>query len=313
MKFSKELKAGLIVLSVLASFYWMAQFLKGKNLFSQGKHYYIVLDQLNDLDVSRKVKIKGFQIGHVEAISPRFNEKSLHPDFVVKIKLDKNYKLTDKTLATIKSPGITQGAEVVLTLFDGNIIHDGDTIKGGVAPSMLDQFTPTQNKLDSVLLTLNTTLKKLELVLDEKNRESISRSLENINTTMMSFRTTSEKYGKLADNANGAIQENRKTLSETLVAFNTNMKKFGEIADQINNAQLDKTLLNMNQVSSELSAILVKVNNGEGTLGAFMNDKALYNKLDNASNSMDLLLKDVKDNPKKYVHFSIFGGGKNKK
>jgi phospholipid/cholesterol/gamma-HCH transport system substrate-binding protein len=174
------------------------------------------------------------------------------------------------------------------------------------------QLKPVGENANSVLMRLDSTLAATNKLLNERNRQNIESALANLNHAIVEF----DKLGK---NTNGLITNNSVKLSSALdnankmmVTANTTVEKYGAVADKLNQADLDKTVKKLEATLSNLNEITGKINSGEGTMGKLVNDSGLYTNLTNASKNLSLLLNDLKTNPKRYVHFSIFGGGKDK-
>lgn len=318
MKISKEVQAGIIVIVSLLAFWWLFQFLKGKNLFSDQNIYYVKYDNVEGLSKSRNVNINGLKVGMVESITP-IPAGNKNISFIVELKIDKAYSFSKNTIAQI-STGFMNGSEINLALAEDNaaIAKSGDTLKGVIQPSLINsaasEIKPLTTNANQVLLRLDSTLAATNKLLNEKNRQNISLALSNLNQAIKEF----EILGK---NANGLISNNSSKLSSVLqnadkmlVTTNTTVQKYGTIADKLNRTDLDQTIKKLETSLNNVNQITSKINSGQGTVGKLMNDDQLYTNLSDASKNLSLLLEDLKANPKNYVHFSVFGGGgKNKK
>ena len=163
MKISKEAKTGIVVIATMVAFYGLYNFLKGKNIFSSGETYYVKYNDVSGLAPSKPVSVNGLRIGHVEEISIVDKNQPIH--FIVSLKLDRKIDFSKNTIAEIYEPGVMSGSEVRLLLdYSGSPAETGDTLKGTIKASMLDGITeklePTKDKLDSVLISLKSTLGK---------------------------------------------------------------------------------------------------------------------------------------------------------
>lgn len=310
MKITKEVKAGFVVIVTLVSFYSLYNFLKGKNLFFKGDTFYVRYDDVNGLTPSKAVSVNGLKIGRVESIKIIDDSKPIH--FLVTIELDKHIDFSKNTMAEIYEPGLMSGAEVQLLLnYEGAAAENGDTLQGIVRKSLTSsissQLEPTKQKLDSLLVSLNTTAGSVNKMLDDENRENLKNVLRNLDATLLSFGTTAKSLTKTSDGANQLIADNSAQIKNTLASTQQAMDKFGTVADKVNNLELEKIIANFEQASAKLNSTLDNINNSEGTLGAIMNDRELYDNLTKTSKTLDELLTDLKENPNKYVQFSIFG------
>ena len=310
MRITKEVKTGFVVIVTLVAFYALYNFLKGKNLLSGGNTYYVKYENVSGLAPSKPVTVNGLRIGRVDEIQIIDNVTPIY--FVVTIKLDKNIDFSLNTEAEIYEPGLMSGAEVRLLLdYKGTKAESGDTLRGKVKSSMTDIFSkelgPTKQKLDSLLVTVNSTVGNVDKMLDDENRQSLKQVLKSLDATLIAFGQTSQSLTKTSDGANQMIANNNQQLKETLASAEQTMDKFGTVANKFNNLELEKIIKNLEDASTKLNGALDNINNSEGTLGAMMNDRELYDNLNRTSKTLDELLADFKENPNRYVQFSIFG------
>lgn len=310
MRITKEVKTGFVVIVTLVAFYALYNFLKGKNLFSSGETYYIKYENVSGLTPSKPVTVNGLKIGRIEEIQIMDKERPLY--FIVAIKLDRHIDFSQKTKAEIWEPGLMSGPEIRLLLdYTGPKAESGDTLQGTIKSNMTDILTkelgPTKNKLDSLLVTANTTLGSVDKVLDEENRQTLKEVLRNLDATLVSIGKTSQSLTRTSDGANQLIADNNAQLKSTLASAEQAMAKFSLVADKMNNLELEKIITNFEQASAKLNATLDEINSGKGTMGALINDRELYDNLTKTSKTLDELLFDLKENPNRYVQFSIFG------
>lgn len=310
MKITKEVKTGFVVIVTLISFYALFNFLKGKNLFSRGNTYYVMYNDVSGLLPSKAVTVNGLRIGRVDEIKIIDNISPIY--FVATLKLDRKINFSKNTIAEIYEPGIMSGAEVRLLLdYKGDQASSGDTLKGTLTGGLTDALSkglgPTKEKLDSLLITFNSTMQSVEKLLDDENKQSLKQALKSLDKTLISFDHTAQSLTKTSDNANQMIVDNSSQLKSTLASTQQTMEKFGTVADKVNNLELEKIIQNFEQASAKLNVTLDNINNNKGSLGAFMNDRELYDNLNNTSKKLDELILDLKENPNRYVQFSIFG------
>ncbi|MBW7870405.1 MAG: MCE family protein [Flavobacteriia bacterium] len=310
MKITREAKAGFVVIVTMIAFYTLFNFLKGKNLFSSGNTYYVVYSDVSGLAPSKPVTVNGLRVGRVDNIEIVDDARPIY--FVATIKLERKIDFSKNTIAQIWEPGLMSGAEVRLLLdYKGNSAKSGDTLRGELKHSMLDEFStklePTQKKLDSLMMNLNTTIGDAHKLVDDENRENFKQVLKNLDATLVSFNQTSKSLTQTSDSAGKLIEENREQLTKTLSVAQTTVEKFGQTADKLNNLELEKIIANFEQVSAKLNQTLDEINSGKGTMGALLKDRELYDNLLKTTNSLDELLSDMKKHPDRYIQFSIFG------
>ncbi len=310
MRISKEVKTGVVVILTLVGFYSLYNFLKGKNLFAAGNTYYVKYDDVSGLSPSKPVSVNGLRVGRVDEIQIKDGQTPIY--FVVKISLERDIDFSKNTVAEIYEPGLMSGPEIRLLLdYEGPRAENEDTLRALVRPSLTTMFSkelePTKRKLDSLLVSVNSTMMSVDKLLDEENRQSMKNILKNLDATLISFNGTAQSLTRTSENANALIIENKGQLKNTLASAEQSLDKFGTVADKFNNLELEKIIKNFEEASVNLNMVLNKINSGEGTLGAMMNDKQLYDNLTQTSKTLDELLADLKENPNRYVQFSIFG------
>ncbi|MCG2793780.1 MAG: MlaD family protein [Weeksellaceae bacterium] len=317
MKLSKELKIGLIAIFAIISFVILYQFMKGKSFFTTDNVFYVKYDNVEGLEVSNVVSINGLKVGQVEEIKPMTGrDGKLH--FVVKLSVDDNFEFSKRSTVEIFEPGLMSGKEMRVNLFyGGEIAKDGDTLSGSYKLSMLNslssQVKPVKDQLSNVLLKLDSTLASTNKIVDEQNRREIKLLLSNLNRTIESFKSTSDKTnGILASNEKG-LHEVVTNANAAVITANKTLDKYGSVAERIDIDKLNSTIDQFNQTATQLKSVISGIQNGEGSLGKLAKDEELYNNLTKTSKSLNELVEDFKTNPKRYVNFSVFGKNADKK
>lgn len=299
MKISKEVKVGFVSIVAIAILVWGYNYLKGTNLFNANKTVYTEYPFIGGLAKSSPVIVNGFKIGLVSDVYFKGDQSgNLMVELVI---TDKELKIPSNSVANLISLDLLSSKGIGLTLGDSDVeLVDGDTIKSHFEKSMLDdvseQLLPMKQKaekmMDSLQLTITTfktTMIKFNKILNEQNQRNLKLSLANLRTTL-------EKFETFADNANATMN----TLKPTV-------KKYGDLADTLKQVDIKTTLDKANKTFEEITAVMQKMNNGEGTMGQLMTNDTLYQNLENATRDLDKLLIDMEANPKRYVHFSLFG------
>ena len=317
MKLSKELKIGIITIITLIGFFMLFNFLKGQNIFSSGRLFTVKFENVNGLAPSKPVSINGLRVGQVKEIKIIDTAKPIY--FEVVISVEKNIQFSKQTVAEIYEPGIMSGPEIRLLLdYGSDVAKDGDFLPGRIAGGMLDgfskQLTPTQAKLDSVLLSFNQTLGSVNNVLDPSTQQEIKAMSRNLNRTVDSFDKTAQSLTATSNSANDLIKTNEKTLnttlnnaSATMASAKATVDKFGKTADKLNALELDQVIKNFQNASKNLNTLLEDMNNGKGSLGKLAKDETLANELEATIKNMNELVSDLKKNPSRYVNISVFG------
>ncbi len=305
-KLSKEVKIGLTVLTALACFIYGFNFLKGKNILKPRNSYFAIYDKVDGLVLSNPVQIKGYTIGQV-------NEIFFHPDnsgrlvvnFMIK---DNDLKLPKNSVAKIFSAGPLSGQAVEFVLGDSKeFAQSGDTLLSSIDGGLMQKLEPTQRKVENLIESVDSTLKVVQKVVN-------ADALKSIDLAIKSFGNISRNVdGMLADERVrlAAISKNVESISGNFAKNNDKLNhiidNFSSISDSLAKAQIAATLISANSAMKETSDIMVKINQGKGSMGMLVNNDSLYVHLNKASKDLDLLFEDMRKRPKRYVHFSLFG------
>lgn len=312
MKYSKEIKAGLIAILAIVGFVFLFQFMKGKSFFTTDNIYYAKFDNVDGLEQSNPVSINGLKVGQVDKIIPKTSKDGkLH--FVVKLLIDKAYSFSKNSTAEIFEPGLMSGKEMRVNLIYDNasLAKDGDTLKGAFQISLMSnlssQVGPVKDQLQSVLAKVDSAVASTNKILDEQNRREIKALLASLNQTVASFKATSDNTNKLISSNQAGIENVVSNANETMKSAKIAVDKYGNVAESIDTKQLNQTVAKLSEVSNKLNQVVSGIQNGEGSLGKLTKDEELYKNLNETSANLNSLVKDIKENPKRYINVSVFG------
>lgn len=312
VRFTREIKAGLIALLAIGGFFFLFQFMKGKSFFTTDNIYYAKFDNVEGLEQSNPISINGLKVGQVEKIIPQTG-KDGKLYFVVKLLVDKEYSFSKNSKAEIFEPGIMSGKEMRVNLVYDNaaIAQDGDTLKGAYQSSLMNslssQVGPVKDQLQSVLAKVDSAVASTNKILDEQNRREVKALLLTLNQTVASFKSTSDNTNKLISNNQKGIEEVVSNANETMKSAKIAVDKYGNVAENIDTKKLNQTVEKLSEVSNKLSSVIAGIEKGQGSLGKLAKDETLYNNLSETSSNLNLLIKDLKENPKRYINISVFG------
>ncbi|GAK95235.1 Mce4/Rv3499c/MTV023.06c protein [Nonlabens ulvanivorans] len=164
----------------------------------------------------------------------------------------------------------------------------------------MDQFIPLKDKIEHMVVSADSVLVAVNKTLNPDARAAITSSLEELNKTLVEFKA-------LSRNANTLLADNKETLGRTLKNLDVTTENFAKISDTLAQVEIAGTVKQLEQTIGKFNSVLDKVSNGEGSLGKLMTDDKLYTNLERATEQAADLLQDMKLNPKRYVHFSVFG------
>lgn len=317
MKISKELKIGVVAILSIVAFYWLFKFLQGENLFTSGKVVYATYHDVDGLLPTKPVNVNGLKVGRVEDIIIKEGNDSIY--FIVKMVIEQDLDFTVNSVAEIYEPGLMAGKMIKLNLsYDGRLAKSGDTLVSANNQSLMtmlsNKLAPTQNRIDSVLVTLNSALDRFGSLADEETNQSLKSVLRQLDATIYamgqtanSLKETSDNTDVLISNANKSIEGLTQDTRVLVGTSNSTIKKYGEVADKINEANIEKTLNEINEATTALSSTLKRLESSEGTLNKIINDPQLYNNLNSTAENLNILMSDLKERPDRYVQFSVFG------
>ena len=311
MKFSKELKAGVIALLAIVGFVLLFQFMKGRSLFTTDNIFYAKYDNVEGLAQSSAVSINGLKVGQVDKIIPQ-TSKDGKINFIVKITVDDKFEFSKNSTLEIFEPGLMSGKEMRVNLvYGGPTAKDGDTLKGafklGTLGSLSSQVGPVKDQLQTVLYRVDSLMANANQVVNAQNREEIRALLANLNKTVGALQTTAGSVNTLVGHNDPKLQKVLDNAAVTMESGKVTLDKYGNLAESIDTKKLNATIANLDATVGKLNQVIAGVDNGQGSLGKLMKDEQLYNNLNSASTNLNALIEDMKANPKRYINFSVFG------
>jgi len=309
MKLAKEARVGLLGLVSLVVLYLGFNFLKGSDLFSTENEYKVIFQDVQGLQNSNAVTFNGVVVGRVMALETDQKNNRINVTLAVRKKID----ITDQTIALLADDGLIGGKLIKLQILPGKSLPEGGEIKGeiqqGLADAAMEQISPSLKNVDSLVLNLTKIVKQFDQTgyAMKALMGSANKTTDGVNLIVAK---NAENLAKITKNA-AILTQNLNTLASGLDAkMAPILKQTGDFTQNLSSLELDKTIGSLNTSIASLQSLLNNVNNGKGTLGKLTSDDSLYVNLDNTAASLDALLSDMKDNPKRYVHFSLFGGKK---
>jgi phospholipid/cholesterol/gamma-HCH transport system substrate-binding protein len=308
MKISNETKVGVLTIVALTLLILGFNFLKGKDILKKRKKIYAVFHDLGSLAKSNEVKINGYVIGSVYEIKAQDKDLS---GLVATINLTEDVNIPRDSKALISTPLVGGSYIVIEKGKDPVMLKPGDTLTTRVDVGILDdvkaQLTPTLTKVRTTLDSLNTILGSINGAFNNEAKNNLQQTIANLNRASNSLNglldNQTSALAKALNNA-AAITESIKNNTEDVTAT---IKNARTASDKLAAISLQPTIDSLNSVIATMKAVTNKLNSNEGTLGALMNDKKLYNQINNAILSAEILLDDLRTHPKRYVNLSIFG------
>ena len=302
MKLSRELKTGIIVIGGLLLFIMGFSFLKSTPLFDNSKTLYAIYSNVGGLQSGTSVSINGLSVGKVNDVK-FLDEKG---NLLVTFTVDNDFKFSKNSIVELYDTGIIGGKGLqIKPVFDNTgFAQSGDTLQTESRPGITDlaqqKLTPLVKKFESAISDADSVLINVNTVLDGNTKKDLKQVISGLSELMVSLNGS-------ASTLNLILETNRDKLESSLNNFDKLSKNFAKLSDSLSAAGLGRTLASLESTMSSLDQVTSKIENGDGTLGLLMNDKELYNNLNNTTKELDLLLQDLRLNPKRYVNVSVFG------
>jgi phospholipid/cholesterol/gamma-HCH transport system substrate-binding protein len=302
---SRELKTGFIAVVVIALFIWGYNFLKGENIFAKNtRHFFVEYNNIQGLKKSSSVTINGLQVGSVVGIM--FNT---NPDkkgkLVVELLVENEFEFSKKSIAKIYSASLMGGQSLaIIPSYDGDLAVSGDYLAGEVESDIFstvgEKLNPLQAKLESVIVSADSLLLGLNQTLTIESRKSLNRSIKGLEFTIGDVRKTLGSVNQLLDSSKVGIKN---TFDNTRVITENFMK----LSDTLVNANIGLTIKKAQKSLDYINDLMAGIQRGEGSFGKFVKDETMYDNLTRMSKEMEELIREMKLNPKRFVHFSLFG------
>ncbi len=316
MKVSREFKVGLTAIVALVLLYWGFNFLKGKNLFSDEKVFYAVYSKVDGLTAARPVLINGFKVGQVKDVY-------FHPDnsgrLMVAMNITSDFRISENSIASIHSTDLLGEKSIELLLGDSpEPAKNGDTLASNIKLTLTEevnqQVAPLKSKAEKLFASMDTVLTLVSGFLNEDTKDNF---LETFNSVRRSFQKL-EHTVTTVDETVTATQDDLETTIGNIAKITTNLEENSEnlsrifenvnaISDSLSRVRFAETFTSLTNALQSAEEVMRKIDQGEGSLGKLINDDQLYHNLEDASRQLDLLLLDIKYNPKRYLNFSVFG------
>ncbi len=302
MKLTREIKTAILVISSILLFIWGYSFLKGKDIFTNYKTFYVEYDNVEGLLESAPVTLNGLNIGKVVSISIDGATGKL----LVELQLSTEFPISKSSVATIYEPGFIGGKQIAIhpNLEDTDLAVNGQRLKGtsklGLTASLGNQLEPLQVKIESLIQNTDKLISGLNNILDAKGQADIKNSLSEMNQTITEFHKASNSLNSILDN-------NKIKIDGMVTNFGKISKDFSSVSDSLAKANIGQTVKNLEKTLANVDLIMTQLQEGKGTMGKILKDESLYKNLDKATKEMQLLLQDVRLYPTRYVNVSLFG------
>ena len=322
MKIKREAKLALTALAAVFILIWGINFLKGSSLFESKSTFYGVYDSVEGLKVSSGVIYRGYQVGQV--ISIQFTGERFDR-VLVKFSVNKGLELPSNTLAMIQSADLMGSKVIALMPGDSRVSAvSGDTLRSQVERGLMEQVSqqllPLKQKAERLLGSLDSVMLIVQGLFNEETKKNLSNSFGSIDRTLRNLEGASGNLDTLIQGESvriSSILQNVNSITGNLKNNNEEISNIlsnvSAISDSLRRASLHQTLMSLDYILATTDSIMNKINRGEGTIGALLNDNDLYYNLNQVSENLNRLLVEFRYNPKRFINLSLidFSSGKN--
>jgi phospholipid/cholesterol/gamma-HCH transport system substrate-binding protein len=299
---SKEIKAAIFVLTTIFLFIFGFNFLKGSSLLDKQKTVYAVYDEVDGLLVGANVMINGLSIGNVTDLDFLPNSTKI----VVTLKVKDKINFSSNSSATIYETGVLGGLAIAIEpIFKkGMVVKSGDTLDSNIRPGLTElinrQIEPLQRKLESTLTSVDSIFSGASYVLNKETQNDIKESLNTLTSAVKAINNSSLIIEKTLTEKNTQINNS----IDNIESITTNLSN---VSRELNNFGIAGVLSNLEKSVDGINLIVSNLNSDNSSLGKLISNDDVYENLNLSIESLNLLINDIKTNPKKYVHFSVFG------
>lgn len=315
MKLSKEFKIGIVVAVAFALLYWGFNFLKGKDIFSKERVFVAVYDDVAGLGKTNPVNINGLSVGQVRNM---YFSTDGQAKVIIELVVKNQIPIPINSLAKIVSSDLLGSKAVDIILGDAlQYAQPGDTLISDVESSIKDevnrQLQPLKLKAESLMNSVDTTLSMLQSIFSNDNTRNFSKSVQSVANSFENLESTTSTLDTLMTGQKNRMERILENIEQITLNLRNNegnlnniIANFSSISDTLAQIQFAHTMQQVDETMANLAQVSGKINNGEGSLGMLVNNDSLYLELEKTSRDLNLLLEDIRLNPKKYVKFSVF-------
>ncbi len=298
MKISYEIKTAVLVLLGIFMFIVGFSYLKGNHVFISDRTFYAIYNDVEGISKGTPVTISGFNVGSIQNIE-FFNDSE---KLIVKFRVENKINFSKNSIAQIYETGLIGGKALAVITKPGNVAKSGDTLSSAIAPGLTelvnDKLSPLQEKIESTFVSADSLLIAINNILDNQTQSNIKNTFDDLSETVENVKFSTSKFENL-------LTENENKISNIINRIDITSSNLSNFSNSF--ADLEKTIENFSKTSDNLNLILSEISMGNGTFNKLIFDDSIINSLNSASENINLLLEDLRLNPKRYVHFSLFG------
>jgi phospholipid/cholesterol/gamma-HCH transport system substrate-binding protein len=302
---SRELKTGIVVIIVIVAFVWGFNFLKGHDLLDgEARYFNVEYSKIGGLNKASSVTLNGLKVGKVNNIM--FNETpEKRGELIVRFTVENDFEFSKKSIVKIYSPNPISGSSLaIIPNYEGETAVSGDTLEGEMEENLFtsigERLDPLQQKIERVIVRADTLFSGVNKILNEETIENVHTSTRDISLILKDLKKTIKSVNIL-------VLQNQDNLKATLENTKNITDNFSKVSDSLASVNINQIMAKAESAVDNFNQLSMKLNSGDGSIGKLINDEKLYNNIEAATKELEELLRDLKLNPKRYVHFSLFG------
>lgn len=290
--FTKEVKIGLAGVIALFLLIYGINYLKGIDMFKPSSYMYVSFKNVSGLAKSSPVFADGYKVGLVRDISYDFNQAG---NVIVEVELETDLRIPKGSSGEL-IPELMGGVQMNILLANNprESYAVGDTIPGSLKSGMTDEVAKMLPEVSKLIPKLDSILSSVNLLL---SHPALNNTLVAVEKSSQNLELATGEFNKLMKNDIPQLTEKMNVIGDNFV----------KISDSLAQLDIQHTYSKIDSAVTNISLLTDRLNQKDNTLGLFLNDSTLYNRLTETGNNAAKLLEDIKLNPKRYVHFSVFG------
>ena len=315
IKYQREIRIGVVFIIATLVLIWGLMYLKGLELLTPSRTFYAVYDNVDGLVVSNPVTLNGLQVGQVNVL--KFDQRH-NGKIICELYIKGDYPFPKNSIARIRSSSLLGSKEVALILGNSpTAAKNGDTLNNEIEASLSaevnKQLLPLKRKAENLISSIDSVVVIVQLVLNKNTRENLVQAIDHVKEALANIAHATFALDTLVSTQRANIAGiigNVESISRNLKQNNDKishiLSNLSDVSDSLAKARIPSTIMQVNQTVKSLNTTLEKINKGEGSLGLLINDQKLYLDLESAARNLNLLIEDMKANPKKYLKISVF-------
>ena len=302
MKLSKEIRTAIFVLVSILLFIFGFNFLKGTSILDKQKTVYAIYNEVDGLMAGASVSVNGLAIGNVTSLDFLPNSTKV----LVTLKVKDKLRFSSNSIATLYETGLIGGIAISIdpVFENGNVIKSGDTLKSIIKPGLTElineQIQPLQRNLQSILISVDTLFTGVTNIMNKDSQNNLKIALDEMTSAISYINSTAEILEK-------TIKNNDLKINNTIGNIESISSNMEKITDSIAKTSIRQTISNLEKSIEGINKSVQELNSEKSSLGLLIRDDKFYKNLNSSIDDLNKLLIDLKVNPKRYVHFSVFG------